>query len=813
MLNFYQPRKEAGRRVPHILGLTASPIIGSKLSALETLEALLDSKCKSPRYQKEELLLHVKRPNLTQLRFESDESIMDVSSGTCTMKSLSTVYANLNIYDDPEIVRLRTQNTEASRNRMELALKKRKTYIQDQMKSFIQRADGIFQALGCWAADSYISQVISTCIKSADSKDIGSWQWSDIGKRYLADALRTVDVSPGNLSILSELSISQKVCALVDFLYSCDEKTTGIIFVKERAFAYMLHRLLSSYPATCHRLRFETVVGMSQRPCGKQDMYELPKSEDSLAKFRSGEINILIATSVLEEGIDVPKCKLVICFDEPATLKSYIQCRGRARLPESRYVMLLDTTSEDHTTQWEELEHEMKLKYEEDERNIQRLAGIEASEKKQYPSRQFRVNDALLDMDSAKGHLEYFCSRLSSHSSVVMRPEYIILEQEDDKEGHDNQPLFSAKVILPAALDSTLRVRKSRFSWHSEKNATKDAAFEAYVALYHAGLVNDNLLPLSFVESSNLMEEEDSILEVIEQLNPWPRVARAWEAKEKLHSRDVTLKDQYGIIKCKVSMLIPIDFLAMGPFSVYWDAETEWRIEIGLPRTVLFSESTTDHTTTFLSLAYRHRWEVENLRHVVVFKAIDTDISQIKPASVEFSHQICIEDSVGLLRDPENHGYPYLFKSWLSTKPSIQSLQYPHKDFESFHDNQPFVALKKWSRRSDFLHPVAQVSLGNGREYSTVLPQALLQMDLVPIQYSQFGLLIPSILHKIEVQLIVEELCATLFMDVEISNRQLIRTAISSPVAREQDNYQKLEFLGDSTLKFLVFVFVASRCK
>jgi len=30
----------------------------------------------------------------------------------------------------------------------------------------------------------------------------------------------------------------------------------------------------------------------------------------------------------------------------------------------------------------------------------------------------------------------------------------------------------------------------------SEKNAEKDAAFEAYVSLYNAGLINYNLLPL-----------------------------------------------------------------------------------------------------------------------------------------------------------------------------------------------------------------------------------------------------------------------------------------------------------------------------
>jgi hypothetical protein len=86
-------------------------------------------------------------------------------------------------------------------------------------------------------------------------------------------------------------------------------------------------------------------------------------------------------------------------------------------------------------------------------------------------------------------------------------------------------------------------------------------------------------------------------------------------------------------------------------------------------------------------------------------------------------------------------------------------------------------------------------------------------VDIVPTSYSQFGLLIPSILHKVKVQLVVEELCATVLEGTGIWDRELILTAISTSRAREQDNYQKLEFLGDSILKLLVSVFLASTSK
>jgi hypothetical protein len=48
-----------------------------------------------------------------------------------------------------------------------------------------------------------------------------------------------------------------------------------------------------------------------------------------------------VATQVLEEGVDVPSCHLVIRFDLPATARGFIQSRGRARMPNSDYVLLV----------------------------------------------------------------------------------------------------------------------------------------------------------------------------------------------------------------------------------------------------------------------------------------------------------------------------------------------------------------------------------------------------------------------------------------------------------------------------------------
>ena len=813
MKDFYWPEKHLRRYVPHILGLTASPVHGSKTEAIETLESVLDSVCRSPRIQKEELLLHVNLPKIVRIHFEASEAFSTTLRSTSVMKNLSEVYQKLDIYADPEITSLKSQNTKASRDEMEKALMRKSTFIQNQMKTIIRRAGEINQDLGHWAADFYVLQVVSTLVRSSDSKDITTTTWKDAEKRYLVNTLRNVDISAENLTVLSQTSISDKVRALLRFLQSCDERTTGIIFVKQRTTAFLLQHLLSIHPATSKQLRFDTVVGASQQASGKRELFDFATQKDALTRFRSGDINILIATSVLEEGIDVPRCHLVICFDEPSSLKSYIQRRGRARFPGSRWALLLANSSRDHIRQWEDLELEMKKKYEDERREVQELLESDINEEDLCTSRHFIVpsTGARLDLDNAKGHLQCFCSRLSSQPSVDMRPVYIVMEANEDENHDKKQAQFRAKVLLPATLDPSMQVSISKMLWHSEKNAMKDAAFEAYTALYHAGLVNDHLLPLTFMDPSSCIEQGDSIVEIHEQFNPWPSIAHAWENREKLQRRLLALKDQHGLVKCEIEMTIPVDLPELEPVLICWDASNQWKLESGPPKKVEYCDQQVENTVTLLSLAHGHRWKAEEMRHAVIFEIFNAKDNQLQLGCIPLVDDDVLDESMGLLRDSQNCGYPYLFHKFLSSKPCIQSIQHPHKDYESFPSNQPFVALRKWSYRSDFLHSIAAGPETVSKEYFSVLPRSRLKRDAIPTAFSQFSSIIPSLLHKIEIELVVKELCSSLLADVDISDTAIVRKAISTSGAREKDDYQRLEFLGDSILKMLVSIFLASK--
>ena len=162
-------------------------------------------------------------------------------------------------------------------------------------------------------------------------------------------------------------------------------------------------------------------------------------------------------------------------------------------------------------------------------------------------------------------HLYHFCATLPTTQYVDLRPDFIC--------SADAAGLVRATVILPLSVHEKVRTATSRTAWESEKNAIKDAAFEAYVALYKAGLVNDNLLPLRHDEvtdelTTSTVEKRASIVKVREQLNPWINIARAWEAVDnsgfELHQATITMGE------LEIQTYLPAVIPEVLPFTLYW---------------------------------------------------------------------------------------------------------------------------------------------------------------------------------------------------------------------------------------------------
>lgn len=140
----YYKNKNAGLPIPSILGLTASPIMKSKIEALEIIEQTLDAVCRSPRIHREELQSIVKRPTVTYSLYSDTNN----TSFTKTTVSLIGVYDNLDIYEDPQVIYLQGENSERSRIELRKALETRSTFVQKQMMSFLNKSIEIQRQLG-----------------------------------------------------------------------------------------------------------------------------------------------------------------------------------------------------------------------------------------------------------------------------------------------------------------------------------------------------------------------------------------------------------------------------------------------------------------------------------------------------------------------------------------------------------------------------------------------------------------------------------------------------------------------------------------
>lgn len=122
-----------------------------------------------------------------------------------------------------------------------------------------------------------------------------------------------------------------------------------IVFTNYRDTATALLRFLQSNASDAVRpVRF---VGQASRE--NDEGLSQKKQSEILEKFRAGEYNVLIATSVGEEGIDIPSTDMVLFYEPvPSEIRS-IQRKGRTgRARAGRVVVLIAKGTRDEAYYW-----------------------------------------------------------------------------------------------------------------------------------------------------------------------------------------------------------------------------------------------------------------------------------------------------------------------------------------------------------------------------------------------------------------------------------------------------------------------------
>ncbi|MEM3742813.1 MAG: helicase-related protein [Nitrososphaerota archaeon] len=134
-----------------------------------------------------------------------------------------------------------------------------------------------------------------------------------------------------------------KMPALIEVLREEVKKNPGgriLVFTQYRDSAEHIVEVLKS-----NGFRAEIFVGHGRRggkTLDKRPSMTQKQQLEVLQRFRDGELRILVATSIGEEGLDVPQCDLVVFYEPVPSEVRLIQRRGRTgRAREGRCVILV----------------------------------------------------------------------------------------------------------------------------------------------------------------------------------------------------------------------------------------------------------------------------------------------------------------------------------------------------------------------------------------------------------------------------------------------------------------------------------------
>ncbi|GCC37155.1 endoribonuclease Dicer isoform X1 [Chiloscyllium punctatum] len=291
----------------------------------------------------------------------------------------------------------------------------------------------------------------------------------------------------------------------------------GIIFVERRYTAVVLNRLIKEAGKQDPELSYVSSnfitghgIGKNQ-PRNKQMEVEFRKQEEVLRKFRAHETNLLIATSVVEEGVDIPKCNLVVRFDLPTEYRSYVQSKGRARAPISNYIMLSDSDKiedfkEDLKT-YKAIEKILRNKCSKSVDSADLEVEPVTDDDDVLPPYVLRPEEGSprVTINTAIGHVNRYCARLPSDPFTHLAPKCKTQELSDCT--------FQSTLYLP--INSPLRVPVTGPPMPCTRLAEKAAALLCCERLHKIGELDDHLMPVGketvkYEEELDLHDEEET---------------------------------------------------------------------------------------------------------------------------------------------------------------------------------------------------------------------------------------------------------------------------------------------------------------
>ena len=283
-----------------------------------------------------------------------------------------------------------------------------------------------------------------------------------------------------------------------------DQVFCCIIFVQRRFTAKILYQILKSvsiYDEECKFLHPEFVIGVSSNPFrnSKELLCVSERNKEVLLRFRNGSLNCIVATDVIDEGIDVPKCSLIIRYDLPMDVRTYIQSKGRARHAYSRYVVLLQSDDSQYLrrhNEYKKIEQHLKqlLVDKTDERNLPTENEIQ-SELYQHDIEPYQVISddgqiCCITEQMAISIINQYCTSLLKSKFACLSPIWTLR-----KISENHVPMYQVSLTLPSI--SPFRNTILGDPMISISSAKRSVAMNMCRELHKIGELSDNLKPVT----------------------------------------------------------------------------------------------------------------------------------------------------------------------------------------------------------------------------------------------------------------------------------------------------------------------------
>ena len=351
----------AQAKEPLVLGMTASP--GSEQEKIEEICSSLGvSRVESRTEYDRDVAPYVYKKDLEWRALELPAEIKQqrraleavLAERLAALRQLGLIKAKSKEISKSEILAVRESIVAQLATEKHPDLYKALSLLAEVLK--IRHAIELIETQGIFAVNRYFERLRNEAFSKEGSK---------AAKRLLKDerfvaAMSAIAAYPGE---------HPKLQALLEILHEevrARPETRIIVFTNYRDTAEMIITALLAQHAEKAGIRAVKFIGQASKDEDKG--LKQKEQVEILDKFRAGEYNVLVATSVAEEGLDIPATDLVLFYEPIPSAIRTIQRKGRtARKKVGKVIVLIGKGTKDEAYYWlsKSKEREMRLRIKE----------------------------------------------------------------------------------------------------------------------------------------------------------------------------------------------------------------------------------------------------------------------------------------------------------------------------------------------------------------------------------------------------------------------------------------------------------------